>query len=76
MVWGLSVWDCCPPSSLLLSSLLSAEQIWNLLEYERVMFLDADNLFVQNIDELFLCGHFCVVFMNPIYFHTGNRHFV
>jgi hypothetical protein len=45
--------------------------IWNLVEYERVMYLDADNLIVRNVDELFLCGHYCNAFFNPLFFHTG-----
>ncbi|KAL4570939.1 hypothetical protein LXL04_026604 [Taraxacum kok-saghyz] len=44
---------------------------WSLVEYERVVMLDADNLFLQNTDELFQCGHFCAVFINPCIFHTG-----
>ena len=45
--------------------------VWNMLEYERVIYMDADNLFFHNIDELFKCGHFCAVYMNPCNFHTG-----
>ena len=44
---------------------------WNLIEYERVVMLDADNLFLQKTDELFQCGEFCAVFINPCIFHTG-----
>lgn len=44
---------------------------WNLVDYERVVMLDADNLFLQNADELFQCGQFCAVFINPCIFHTG-----
>nr|XP_043616158.1 putative glucuronosyltransferase PGSIP8 [Erigeron canadensis] len=44
---------------------------WNLVEYDRVVMLDADNLFLQNTDELFQCGQFCAVFINPCIFHTG-----
>uniref|UniRef100_A0A0D6QVC6 Glucuronosyltransferase PGSIP8 n=1 Tax=Araucaria cunninghamii TaxID=56994 RepID=A0A0D6QVC6_ARACU len=44
---------------------------WTLVEYERVVMLDADNLFVQNTDELFQCGEFCAAFINPCVFHTG-----
>ncbi|KAL8552708.1 hypothetical protein ACS0TY_001408 [Phlomoides rotata] len=44
---------------------------WKLVEYERVVMLDADNLFLQNTDELFQCGQFCAVFINPCIFHTG-----
>ena len=45
--------------------------LWNLTAYERVLYLDSDNVVLSNPDELFLCGHFCVVFMNPLLFHTG-----
>ncbi|XP_073138841.1 putative glucuronosyltransferase PGSIP8 [Henckelia pumila] len=44
---------------------------WNLVDYERVVMLDADNLFLQRTDELFQCGQFCAVFINPCIFHTG-----
>ncbi|KAL9662793.1 hypothetical protein QQ045_027627 [Rhodiola kirilowii] len=44
---------------------------WSLVEYERVVMLDADNLFLQKTDELFQCGQFCAVFINPCIFHTG-----
>ena len=44
---------------------------WSLVEYERVVMLDADNLFLQKTDELFQCGQFCAVFINPCVFHTG-----
>ncbi|CAH9094226.1 unnamed protein product [Cuscuta europaea] len=44
---------------------------WSLVEYSRVVMLDADNLFLHKTDELFQCGHFCAVFINPCIFHTG-----
>jgi hypothetical protein len=44
---------------------------WTLVEYERVAVLDADNLILQGTDELFQCGDFCAVFINPCVFHTG-----
>ncbi|KAJ7515240.1 hypothetical protein O6H91_22G007300 [Diphasiastrum complanatum] len=44
---------------------------WSLVEYERVVMLDADNLFLQKTDELFQCGQFCAAFINPCIFHTG-----
>lgn len=50
---------------------LNKLHVWNLLEYDRVVYLDADNVLIRNADELFLCGHFCAVFMNPCHFHTG-----
>lgn len=44
---------------------------WKLVDYERVVMLDADNLFLEKTDELFQCGQFCAVFINPCIFHTG-----
>ncbi|KAL1559722.1 putative glucuronosyltransferase pgsip8 [Salvia divinorum] len=44
---------------------------WKLVQYDRVVMLDADNLFLHNTDELFQCGSFCAVFINPCIFHTG-----
>jgi alpha-N-acetylglucosamine transferase len=44
---------------------------WNMTDYERVAFLDSDNIFLTNMDEIFMCGHFCIVYMNPLIFHTG-----
>uniref|UniRef100_K7K504 Glycogenin glucosyltransferase n=1 Tax=Glycine max TaxID=3847 RepID=K7K504_SOYBN len=44
---------------------------WSLVDYDRIVMLDADNLFLQNTDELFQCGQFCAVFINPCVFHTG-----
>ena len=44
-----------------------------MTDYSRVVFLDSDNIFIDNMDALFRCGHFCVVFMNPLLF---RRHLV
>ncbi|CAN6922868.1 hypothetical protein Bca4012_088555 [Brassica carinata] len=44
---------------------------WSLSNYDRVVMLDADNLFLKSTDELFQCGSFCAVFINPCIFHTG-----
>ena len=44
---------------------------WSLLDYSRVVMLDADNMFLQNADELFTCGAFCAVFINPCVPHSG-----
>jgi len=45
--------------------------VWSMMEYDRVVMLDADNLFLRNPDELFQCGQFCAAFINPCVFHTG-----
>ena len=50
---------------------LNKLHVWNMLDYERVIYMDADNIFFHNIDSLFKCGHFCAVYMNPCNFHTG-----
>jgi hypothetical protein len=44
---------------------------WSLFDYERVVMLDVDNVFLQKADELFQCGDFCAAFINPCIFHTG-----
>jgi hypothetical protein len=44
---------------------------WSLTDYDRVVMLDSDNLFLAKTDELFQCGEFCAVFINPCIFHTG-----
>ncbi|KAM7259984.1 hypothetical protein ACFE04_015725 [Oxalis oulophora] len=44
---------------------------WSLTDYDRVVMLDSDNLFLGKTDELFQCGQFCAVFINPCIFHTG-----
>jgi hypothetical protein len=45
--------------------------LWDMVEYDRVVYLDSDNVALRKLDSLFLCGHFCAVFMNPVFFHTG-----
>eukprot|EP00127_Corallochytrium_limacisporum_P004223 Clim_evm168s157 gene=Clim_evmTU168s157 len=50
---------------------LNKLKAWTLTEYDRIVQLDADNVVAHNIDELFLCGHFCALFMHPYLFHTG-----
>lgn len=44
---------------------------WTLTEYERIVMLDVDNVFLRAPDELFQCGEFCAAFINPCIFHTG-----
>jgi hypothetical protein len=52
---------------------LNKLHLWNMTEFDRVVYLDADNIAMQRsmVEDLFLCGHFCVVYMNPCHFHTG-----
>lgn len=37
---------------------------WLMTDYERVIYLDADNIIVNNMDHTFKCGNFCAVYMN------------
>ena len=39
-----------------------------LPEYERVMYLEPDVLLVYNVDHLFNCGHFCMVYSSWFHF--------
>eukprot|EP00246_Nothoceros_aenigmaticus_P005181 TRINITY_DN17062_c0_g1_i1.p1 TRINITY_DN17062_c0_g1~~TRINITY_DN17062_c0_g1_i1.p1 ORF type:complete len:511 (+),score=43.46 TRINITY_DN17062_c0_g1_i1:549-2081(+) len=52
-------------------STLNKLYAWTLTKYDRVVMLDADNLFMRAPDELFRCGNFCASFINPCIFHTG-----
>ena len=46
-------------------------QLWTLTDYRRIVYIDADAIVVDNIDELFHCGAFCAVFRHSDYFNTG-----
>ena len=39
--------------------------------YDRIVFLDADTIVVENIDSLFLCNGFCAVLRHSERFNTG-----
>ena len=45
--------------------------IWNMTEYDRIVFLDSDVLVVKNIDRLFDCGTFCVRYRHSDLFNSG-----
>lgn len=45
--------------------------IFNLTQYSRLIFIDADSLVLKEISPLFKCGHFCVTFINPCNFNAG-----
>lgn len=40
-------------------------------EYESIVFLDADTLLLENIDELFDCGPFCAVMRHSELLNSG-----
>ncbi|PRW56905.1 phosphoglucomutase PGM3 isoform B [Chlorella sorokiniana] len=45
--------------------------IFNLTQYERVVYLDADTIAVRNMDELFLCDGLCGVLRHSERINTG-----
>eukprot|EP00397_Hematodinium_sp_SG-2012_P033089 GEMP01035304.1.p1 GENE.GEMP01035304.1~~GEMP01035304.1.p1 ORF type:complete len:479 (+),score=57.83 GEMP01035304.1:336-1772(+) len=50
---------------------LTKLSIWNLEEFKKVVYLDADVLVAQNIDELFDCKLFCASVRHSDRFNTG-----
>ena len=52
-------------------NVLNKLTVWDMTEYERVIFMDADVIVTANPDVLFNCGHFCPVYFNMVRFHTG-----
>ena len=45
--------------------------IWNMTEYERIIYLDADVLVVANIEHMFDCGTFCAAYRHSDLFNAG-----
>ncbi len=53
-------------------SAYSKLHVWNMTEYERVVYLDSDVLVLTNIDHLFDCGTFCAAYEVLYYiFNSG-----
>ena len=50
---------------------LNKLHLWDMVEYERVIYMDEDSIALRNMDILFKCGHFCAAYQNPVNFHTG-----
>lgn len=45
--------------------------IWNMTEYERIVYLDSDVLVLSNIDHMFDCGTFCITYRHSDHFNAG-----
>ena len=45
--------------------------IWNMTDYERIVYLDSDALVLSNIDHMFDCGTFCVTYRHSDFFNAG-----
>lgn len=53
------------------SAVLTKLAVFNLSQYSKVVFVDADALILGDTSALFQCGQFCAAFINPCYFNTG-----
>lgn len=45
--------------------------MFNLTEYKRIVFVDADALVRRDMSDIFRCGRFCATFINPCHFNSG-----
>lgn len=45
-------------------------QLWKMVGYRRVVWIDPTAIVIKNIDNLFKCGNFCAVFQVSNYFST------
>jgi alpha-N-acetylglucosamine transferase len=53
------------------SGIFSKLHIWNMTDYDRIVYLDSDVLVVRNIDHMFDCGTFCAAFRHSDLFNAG-----
>ena len=53
------------------SGIFSKLHVWNMTEYDRIIYLDSDVLVVQPIDRMFDCGTFCAAFRHSDLFNAG-----
>lgn len=45
--------------------------IFNMTQYDRIVFIDADALVLMDLSSVFSCGTFCATFINSFYFNSG-----
>eukprot|EP00871_Galdieria_phlegrea_P004079 jgi/Galph1/4672/GphlegSOOS_G3399.1 len=60
-----------PKYSKRFDEVLAKLVIFNLTEYESVVYIDADSLVFGPLNELFHCANFCAAFINPCLFNSG-----
>eukprot|EP00210_Caulerpa_lentillifera_P005197 g4966.t1 len=53
------------------SSVYTKITIFRLIQYQKIVFLDADTLMLRNSDELFLCPGFCATLRHSERFNSG-----
>lgn len=52
-------------------SAFSKLHVWNMTEYERIVFLSSTVLVLSNVDHLFDCGTFCAAYRDTDLFNSG-----
>lgn len=45
--------------------------IFNMTDYARLVFIDADALVLRDMSDVWRCGRFCATFINPAHFNSG-----
>lgn len=50
---------------------LTKLRVFNMTNYSRIVFIDADSLVLGDLSLLFRCANFCAAFINPCHFNTG-----
>lgn len=54
------------------SGAYSKIHLWNMTDYERVVYLDSDILVMSNVDHMFDCGTFCAASGHSDTFNSGS----
>ncbi len=53
------------------SGIFSKLYIWNMTDYERIIYVDSDALVLSNVDHMFDCGTFCATYRHSDLFNAG-----
>ena len=69
--WTVKVVQSMGKGKVQFDGSLNKFQMWTLTEYRRIVWIDADAIVLQNIDHLFRCGNFCVVYRHSDLFNAG-----
>lgn len=69
--WKIKMIDRFDPGKAKFDGSIHKMQMWTLTEYNRILWVDADAVLVQNIDHLTRCGNFCVTYRHSDLFNAG-----
>lgn len=53
------------------TEIMTKLKIFGLMDYKKIVYIDADSLIFDDLSSLFTCGEFCATFINPCYFNAG-----